>query len=150
MVAKDPKLTRRLEDYLEAVLELVRRDGVARVRDIAARTGVSMSSVTAALRQLAQMELVHHDPYEVVTLTPRGQRMGKTIRRKHDTLVEFLVNVLSVDAERAQKNACRMEHVVDEEVLKRLSMLGDFVEEHGGQGEDWVEEFSAYCQRHGS
>lgn len=150
MAAKEPKLTRRLEDYLEAVLVLVRRDNVARVRDIAARTGVGMSSVTAALKQLAEMHLVRYDPYEVVTLTPRGEKLGSKIRRRHDTLTEFLIKVLDVNSDRAEENACRMEHVVDEQVLRKLRMLGDFLTRRGEEDEDWTKEFSAYCARQGA
>jgi len=141
----NPKLTRRLEDYLEAVLVLIRSSGVARVRDIAARTDVSMSSVTAALKQLAQIGLVHYDPYELVTLTARGEAAGEKIRRKHNTLADFLVNVLDVDTERAEANACRMEHVVDDQVLRRLRTLGEFLALRSGREEDWLAEFAAYC-----
>ena len=150
MSAKSPKLTRRLEDYLEAILMLVQRGGVARVRDIAARTGVGMSTVTAALKQLAEMRLVRYDPYEVVTLTPRGEKLGRKIRRKHDTLTDFLIKVLDVNSDRAEENACRMEHVVDEQVLRKLRMLGDFLARRGDEDEDWTKEFSAYCARHGA
>jgi len=44
-------LSASLEDYLEAVLLLVRQRRVARVRDIAGRVGVSMPSVNTALKR---------------------------------------------------------------------------------------------------
>ncbi len=146
-MATSAKLTRRLEDYLEAVWELVRRDGVARVRDIAARTKVSKSSVTAALKQLAQADLVHYDPYQLVTLTRRGKAAAKTIRGKHDALRRFLVDVLDVDPATADANACRMEHVVDNQVLRRLKMLVEFIQESSPHGEDRLDRFSAYCRQ---
>ncbi len=147
MAKKSERLTRRLEDYLEAVLVLVRRNGVARVRDIAARTGVSMSTVTAALKQLAKMDLVHYDPYEVVTLTARGKSAGKKILAKHDALVEFMVNVLDVERKRAEANACRMEHVVDDQVLRQFRLLGEFLASRDTPRRRWLEDFSAYCRR---
>ena len=48
-----------MEDYLEGIIVLVRRDRVARVRDIAGRMGVGMSSVTAALKSLSKRKLVN-------------------------------------------------------------------------------------------
>ena len=145
---KEPAhLTRRREDYLEAVFELVHSGGFARVRDIASRAHVSKSSVTAALKQLSQAGLVHYDPYEMVTLTDRGEALAEKIRGRHDTLRQFLEGVLDIDAETADANACRMEHVVDEEVLRRLAMLAEFVEQCPLHGGDWLDGFSAYCRR---
>ncbi len=141
------KLTRRLEDYLEAVLVLVRRRGVARVRDIARLTDVSKSTVTAALKQLAKAGLVHHDPYQLVTLTPRGEAVAEVILHKHEILAEFLSDVLNVDAAQAEENACRMEHVVDDEVLRRMTLLAEFIQSRPLHSEDLVNTFAAYCQQ---
>ncbi|KKM66834.1 hypothetical protein LCGC14_1477200 [marine sediment metagenome] len=146
MAKQGPKLTRRLEDYLEAVLVLIRESGAARVRDIAARTDVSMPSVTAALKQLARMGLVHYDPYELVTITPRGEKAGAKICAKHEALVDFMVKVLDVDVEQAGANACRIEHVMDDHVLGRLSLLGNYLLVRGGD-EQWLEEFRSCCRR---
>ena len=143
---KSAALSRRLEDYLEAVFDLVRRDGFARVRDIASRTHVSKSSVTAALRQLCLSGLVHHDPYEVVTLTDRGETLAEELRRKHNTLRGFLEQVLNIDGETADANACRMEHVVDDQVLRRLRMLAEFARDRPARSRDWLADFSAYCR----
>lgn len=147
---KSAALTRRLEDYLEAVFDLVRRDGFARVRDIASRTHVSKSSVTAALRQLCLSGLVHHDPYEAVTLTARGEILAEQLRRKHNTLRGFLEQVLNIDGETADANACRMEHVVDDQVLRRLRMLAEFARDHPVDSGDWLAGFSAYCREQDS
>jgi len=141
------KLTRRLEDYLEAVLVLVRRRGSARVRDIARLTHVSKSTVTASLKQLAKAGLVDHAPYQLVMLTPRGEALAEAIRRKHETLAEFLSDILNVDATTAEENACRMEHVVDDEVLRRIALLGEFIQNQPLHGEDLVNTFAAYCQQ---
>jgi len=56
------KLSPSMEDYLEAIVGLVRTGKVARVRDIAQRLGVGMSSVSTALRGLGARGLVNYDP----------------------------------------------------------------------------------------
>ena len=150
MAMPKEKLTRRLEDYLEAVLLLVQDNGVARVRDIAARTHVNKSTVTAALKQLAQAGLINHDPYQFVTLTERGKRAAGTILGRHEALVRFLVEVLDMDKALAEENACRMEHVVDDKLLARLNLLGEFIGQYSFDREDWLERFSAYCRQHRS
>ena len=53
MMADRSALSSSLEDYLEAIYQIVEQSRVARVRDIAARLGVQKPSVTGALRSLA-------------------------------------------------------------------------------------------------
>lgn len=129
---KSPKpaaqpLSSSLEDYLEVVCDLVRTGRVARVRDIARRLGVGMPSVSVALKALGERGLVNYDPYQVVTLTPSGERLGQGITRRHTVLQGFLEDVLGVERPLAASNACRMEHAIDDEVLDRLRDFAGFV-----------------------
>ncbi|MCD4699323.1 MAG: metal-dependent transcriptional regulator [Phycisphaerae bacterium] len=150
MAKQGTKLTRRLEDYLESVLILVRRNGVARVSEIAAATNVNKSSVTAALKHLAEDGLVNHDPYQFVTLTPLGKSLAEKVLDKHKLLTVFLIDVLNIDATKAEENACRMEHVVDDVVLERISMLAEFIQDCPQGGSKWMKKFLAYCEQHQS
>lgn len=143
------KLSRRLEDYLEAVLMLSREGGVARVSDIAERTEVSKPTVTAAVKSLSQAGLVNHGRYQFVTLTKAGEEAARQIRGRHEALVEFMVDVLDLDLERAEANACRMEHVVDDVVLDRLSLLAEVVGQYSFEKAEWLERFSAYRKQRG-
>jgi len=139
------KLTTSLEDYLEAILILVRRGYVARVRDIAGRLGVGMPSVTAALKTLAKRKLVNYDPYQVITLTEQGRRIGEEIGRRHELLRRFLTDVLGLRPQQAESNACRMEHAVDAAVVARLGKLVQFVRSRGGGVDDWTQAFRRFC-----
>ena len=139
------KLTKSLEDYLEAVLALVRRGRVARVRDIARRLGVGSPSVTAALKSLSKRGLVNYDPYEVVTLTERGRELAEGVQHRHDVIRGFLTDVLGVEAGPAEDYACRMEHAVDEALLERFGRLVEFVRRGPGNGADWLASFRRYC-----
>ena len=121
-------LSASLEDYLEAIFHLVEKEHVARVRDIAARMNVQMPSVTGALHNLAARQLVNYDPYNYITLTPRGDALAREIVRRHEVLTEFLRDVLGLDPETADRNACHMEHAIEPIVLNRLV---EFVESHG-------------------
>ena len=66
-------LTPSQEDYLEAVYRISEEKKAARAKDIADRLNVRASSVTAALRTLAALELVHYAPYDLITLLAGGQ-----------------------------------------------------------------------------
>ena len=128
MAKTTKKLTASQEDYLEAILLLVREGRVARVRDIASHLGVGKPSVTAALKGLAKRELVNYDPYQYITLTDTGRLAAERIERRHTVIKDFLQNILGVDADTAEANACRMEHAVDQEVMGRLKAFAEFAE----------------------
>lgn len=132
------------EDYLEAIWALIWRDGVARVGDIAEWLGVSMSSVTGALKGLSQRRLVEYKPHKYVKLTDRGMELAEGISARHQMLRRFLTDVLGMKEELADRNACRIEHAVDDVVSQRLTWFVEFVSENP-QGKQWVEQFSAYC-----
>ena len=139
-----PKLTRSQEDYLEAIFALTRQSGAARVRDIAKRLTVTKSAVSAALKSLAKRGLVNYDPYELVTLTERGRVAASRVDWRHRTLKRFLVEVLGIDDERADTNACRMEHAMDDPVLQRLGRMTEFTQHQAGRRSDWLTEYERF------
>jgi len=141
-------LTASQEDYLETILGLIRQTGNARVRDIAKWLGVAKSSVTVALRGLAKRALVNYEPYQLVTLTDRGQVLAERIRRRHNALSGFFTNVLDVDGEIAEANACRIEHAVGDGVMRRLSCFVEFMSESSVPAKELPQAFREYCTQH--
>lgn len=140
-------LSSSLEDYLEAIYWLVQENRVARVKDIAETLKVSMPSVTGALRNLAGKGLVNYDPYQYITLTDEGEKIARSLARNHEILRDFLLRVLHLSPEEAEKNACRMEHAVDDEALARFVEFLEFVETCPRGGSQWLEGFGFQCQR---
>lgn len=110
-------LSASLEDYLEAILQLERVSRVARVSEIAGQLGVSRPSVTGALKSLGARRLVTHARYGHVTLTQEGERIAAEVERRHLAIRDFLTGVLEIPEERAEITACRMEHVLEPEIL---------------------------------
>jgi DtxR family Mn-dependent transcriptional regulator len=115
-------MTPSLEDYLEMV-SFLSDEGEVRVTDIASRLGVSKPSVLTALRTLEEQGLLEHERYRRVDLTMEGARQAAEIRERHSTLTVFLQDVIGVSAETAEKDACKMEHLLSEETLKRIKAL---------------------------
>ncbi len=139
-------LTESLEDYLEAIFNLTVEKGMARSRDIAERLKVTRSSVTGALRALAEKGFVNYAPYEVTTLTEKGERVGRGIARKHRVLRDFLVDVLAVEPEEAERAACGMEHAVSGGVIDRLVDFADFLRACPRAGSKWVRGMAYKCE----
>lgn len=120
-------LSASLEDYLEVILWSVAATGAARVRDIAAQLQVQASSVTGALRLLAEKQFVHYSPYEAVTLTPEGFEEATRIVQRHRVLREFLTEVLGIKAEAADQGACLLEHGISGEIVHRLGQFMEYI-----------------------
>lgn len=110
MDAGNDNLSPSLEDYLEAILSLVRTEGTATVTEIAQRLNVAKPSVVKALKRLRKRKLITQEPYGSVNLTAEGRDLAREVRLKHKTLVNFLVEFLGVDAATAEGEACALEH----------------------------------------
>ncbi|MDR2375735.1 MAG: metal-dependent transcriptional regulator [Treponema sp.] len=115
-------MTQSLEDYLEMV-SFLSDEGEVRVTDIAARLGVSKPSVLTALKTLESQGLLEHERYRTVSLTQRGIAQAQEIRERHSLLTSFLIDIVGVASENAEKDACKMEHLLSEETLKKIRSL---------------------------
>lgn len=135
------QLSDSLEDYMEAIFHIEMKKNAARAKDIADRMQVSNSSVTGALRLLSEKGLVNYAPYDIITLTPRGKEVAQRVVWKHNTLLDFFVNVLGVKQADAEETACRMEHGVSKHVLERIQAFSDFLEQCPPECRAWLESF---------
>jgi len=138
-------LSASLEDYLEAIFQIIREKQAARAKDISDRLKVSRSSVTGALHSLAERELVNYTPYGVITLTSKGQSVATDVVRRHETLRDFFVKVLAIPEPEADAAACKMEHAISESILERFVEFVEFAERCPRGGTKWVEGFGYYC-----
>jgi DtxR family Mn-dependent transcriptional regulator len=134
-------LSASLEDYLEAILRLQRSSLVARVSEIAEQLSVSRPSVTGALKNLASRGLVVHARYGHATLTQEGVRLALGVERRHLAIRDFLTGVLDIPGDKAEAAACRMEHVLEPDVLSHFVSYAERVEAaHSAEGRPAVGE----------
>jgi DtxR family Mn-dependent transcriptional regulator len=146
MVNIDEPLSASLEDYLEAIFHIESKKHAARAKDITERLQVSGASVTAALRLLAEKKLINYAPYDLITLTTKGKAIAEDVVLRHETLRDFFVKVLAIDPKEAEDVACKMEHAMSENVVKRLTQFIAFLETCPRGGSDWLKGFASYCE----
>ncbi len=135
----DIELTACMEDYLEAILNLAEKEGVARITDIAEKLNIKKASANQTIKKLTGIGLVRHDVYGPVELTESGKKQAVKIRQRHRKLKQFLIEVLGVEPRVAEKDACLMEHVVSAHTVEKLT---EFLVEKGyiKNAEDSIEE----------
>jgi len=123
------KLSASLEDYLEAIYLISRKKGAARSKEIMKHLTVKGSSVTEALQLLADKKLVNYAPYETITLTSSGETVALKVLLRHETLRDFFVEVLDIDAKLADEGACKTEHIISADIIERMIKYTTYIKE---------------------
>lgn len=112
-------MTQSLEDYLERIHILLEEQGRARIRDVAEGLCVTMPSVNRAVAELKKLGLVEQQPYGTLKLTAEGMELSDQIHERHNLLRRFLCK-LGVSEEVAERDACRMEHILSAETFAKI------------------------------
>ncbi|MDD3766503.1 MAG: metal-dependent transcriptional regulator [Eubacteriales bacterium] len=140
------KVTASLEDYLEAIYEIIEEKQGVKAVEVAKRLNVKRSSVTEALKNLSEKNLVNYGRYDVISLTPSGVKVAKKVIEKHKTLYDFFTKILGLTPEEASENACKVEHVISEDVLQRLIAFIEFNNNYYCSEKKYVDEFQKFYE----
>ena len=116
-------LSQTHEMYLKVLYRLQLANEFGRVRDLAKGLGVTPSTVSAVLKKLEHAGFVIHDRYGVVKLTPAGIRVAECVVRRFEIIKQLLIEVLGLDTEAAEVDACMMEHAVSPATVNRMESL---------------------------
>ncbi len=131
------KLTQSQEDYLETIYVETQKNGCAKVTDIAKILDVKKASVTGALSSLKEKGLINYAPYSPITLTKEGIKTAEKILLRHEVMTNFFKNILHLSQEEAAQNACRMEHIMSEEMFKRIHTFSHFIQDYSKENKDF-------------
>ena len=115
------KIRESEEMYLETILLLKNRTGFVRSVDIAEELGYSRPSVSRAVGLLTKKEYIEINKRGEITLTQAGEMRAQEIYERHELIADLLIE-LGADAEMAEDNACRIEHVITSELFELLKV----------------------------
>ena len=107
------------EDYLETILVLQKKRGMVRSVDVARHMEVSKPSVCHAVATLRDGGFLMMDEDHFLHLTDVGREVAEQIYEKHRFFTDRLIEA-GADPETAERDACRMEHVISQESFERL------------------------------
>ena len=108
-----------VEDYLETIYVLSQRLPVVRSIDIATELGYSKPSVSVAMKNLRNRNLVTVSNEGYISFTPAGKDLALETYERHTVLSNWLIS-LGVNPETASEDACKMEHDISSETFRAL------------------------------
>ncbi len=106
------------QDYLESLLMLSKSGEVVHRIDVAKRMNVSGAAVNKAMKLLCERGYVYEDGKHLY-LTQEGRTYAERVYEKHCIIRGFLQKI-GVSAEKAEEDACNMEHLVSDETFARM------------------------------
>jgi Mn-dependent DtxR family transcriptional regulator len=116
-------ITSGKENYLKAILELSRgslSDTGVRAVDVAAALGVSKASVSVMLGKLKEDGYVIREKNSSLSLTKKGFDEARRVKRRNALLRQYFIKILGVDSLTAEKDACRIEHIISTQSIDRI------------------------------
>jgi len=145
MGAEETTVSVEAEEYLEAILRLEEKMGLAKTMELVRLLKVAPGSVTNTIEGLERRGLVLHEPYKGVKLTEKGRKLALKVLRRHRLAERLLTDVLHLDWSKVHEMACRLEHAITKDMVKPLEKAlghpktcphGNPIPAHGGTIEE--------------
>lgn len=143
---KEKKLTASFENYLCAIYEIEKNNKAARVKDIANFLSIGPSSVSEAMKALEKKECINYEPYGLITLTKKGQKLVNEKLKRNEIISNFLRDVLLVDESIIAKNSQTIEYGMDEAVLEKFVRFLTFMQTCSCKEPKWIKSFKYYAK----
>ena len=109
------------QDYLRAIYDAGGHERRVGTGEVAVELKLTQGAVTVALQRLHQKGLVDYRRYQGAQLTGEGERHALEMVRHHRLIERFLVEFLDYDWNDVHEEADRLEHVISEEMERRIA-----------------------------
>lgn len=131
-------ITKSLEDYIEYIYTSLSNGKELKAIDIAKKFNISRASVSEALIRLCELGLVIYEGRKGIIVTEKGEIEAKRVIKKHQILLNFFNKTLNIEFEKASDNACKIEHVIDDDIVSILEKFNQFSDKNNLK-KDFVE-----------
>ena len=106
------------EMYLETILLLKQKSANVHSVDVVGELNYAKSSVSRGMNLLVKNGYITMDRVTgVIEFTEKGREKAQNIYERHRVLTKALEKI-GASAEMAEENACRIEHVISEEMFE--------------------------------
>ena len=117
----EPRISASDQDYLRALYDAGGHERRVGTGELAGQLDITQGAVTIALQRLHQKGLVDYRRYQGAGLTDVGERHALEMVRHHRLIERFLVEFLDYDWNDVHEEADRLEHVISEEMERRIA-----------------------------
>ncbi len=108
------------ENYLEAVLMLEKKNGTVRSIDVANELCVTKASVSRAMSILRGEAYIAFAQDNSIIFTAKGRQKAEAVYERHSIITQFFMRTLGVSETVANKDACRFEHDISDEMFAAI------------------------------
>ena len=127
---EDNGLTHSSVHHLMAINELLKENGYARGIDVANYLNISRSSVSVTLQKLLAKGYLLEDDNKFYHLSEEGKEIANDVLSTRRIVKMFLTDVLNMDEDIAEQDACKIEHLLNHETGKKLyKFIGYYLSE---------------------
>lgn len=112
------------EMYLKTILLLRLGNQTSRSVDVANELGYSKASVSRAVSLLKSEKLVEVIEGGEIVFTKKGKEKALSVLERYKVLVKILKK-LGLDDEEADEEACKLEHVIGDELYAKLKEFSE-------------------------
>jgi Mn-dependent DtxR family transcriptional regulator len=131
-------ITHSAAHHLMAVDDLVSKLGYARVSDVARQLNITRGSVSISLKPMKEAGLLLQDENRHLRLSEKGQRLVDAVKNKRLLIQRLLSEVLGVDSQQAEIDACKMEHLTSNETARQLLAFFRFIDSQPQPASDFL------------
>jgi len=122
---KETDVSETTENYLKRIYILIETKGKARISDIAKLMDRSLSSVSEAVKRMAEEGYLNYEKYGKITLTDMGADIAVSVHNNY-SIINDLLQTLGVPEHLALEDACSMEHQVSETSIRTIQEFVKF------------------------
>ena len=113
-------ISKALEEYIKTMYVLMQQNGEIRVTDIADKMSCSKASVTKALNNLKDKNLVEYEAYGKIKLTKAAENIAQKTLEAYAIVNLFSKEVLEMDDTKSKEEAERVKKVLSDDALNSL------------------------------
>ncbi len=138
------EITHSIAHHLMAVNDLLHKHGYSRVTDVAKYLNITKGSASITLKHLKERGYIEEDLNKFVQLTQMGKHTVRAVIAKRKIIIKFLSEVLSVNPEQAEIDACKIEHLISQESGEQLLHFVQFISSGDKKTTAFMKDLKAY------
>lgn len=125
-------VTEAVENYLEAILVLSRKQPDVHAIDVCNYLGYSRPTISVAIRQMKENGLITVNGENHIALTEHGLNVAESVYERHKVISALLMEI-GVSSQTAMEDACKIEHDLSSESFLRIKEYYNKIKNRGNK-----------------